>query len=100
MKKIILVLASILLVSNTMMGCTKEKVTNNAVDYTAIPREVKTTQFFSDDDVPEADVQKILEAGVNAPSAMNTQPWHFTAVTDAETAQKLADAMGRMMPPA
>lgn len=27
---------------------------------------------------------------------MNTQPWHFTAVTDPETNQKLASAMGTM----
>lgn len=31
---------------------------------------------------------------------MNTQPWHFTAVTDAETNQRLADAMSSMKPPA
>ena len=31
---------------------------------------------------------------------MNTQPWHFTAVTDEETTQKLADAMSSMKPPA
>lgn len=31
---------------------------------------------------------------------MNTQPWHFTAVTDEEVAQKLADAMSSMKPPA
>ena len=32
---------------------------------------------------------------------MNTQPWHFTAVTDEEVAAKLADAMNhmRMKPP-
>lgn len=43
-------------------------------------------------------MKKILSAGVNAPSAMNTQPWHFTAVTDIETNEKLANAMGSMMP--
>ena len=36
---------------------------------------------------------------MNAPSAMNTQPWHFTAVTDEETQKKLADAMSSMKPP-
>ena len=25
-----------------------------------------------------------LAAGINAPSAMNSQPWHFSAVTDKE----------------
>ena len=31
---------------------------------------------------------------------MNTQPWHFTAVTDEEVQTKLADAMKSMKPPA
>lgn len=62
--------------------------------------EVKTTQFYSDAAIPTEDVDLILAAGVNAPSAMNTQPWHFTAVTDTEVAKRLADAMGSMKPPA
>lgn len=31
---------------------------------------------------------------------MNSQPWHFTAVTDEKINQKLANAMGSMRPPA
>lgn len=31
---------------------------------------------------------------------MNTQPWHFTAITDEETQKKLVDAMSSMKPPA
>ena len=47
-------------------------------------REDKTTQAFTDDPVDEDDLTKIVEAGVNAPSAMNSQPWHFTVVTNAD----------------
>lgn len=61
--------------------------------------EVKTTQFFTEEKVAEEDIKQILSAGVNSPSAMNTQPWHFTAVTDEETMQKLADAMNSRKPP-
>ncbi len=32
--------------------------------------------------VAEDDLQKILHIGVNAPSALNLQPWYFVAVTD------------------
>ena len=74
----------------------------NYGDAARLLTEVKTTQYFSEEKVTETDIEKILSAGVNAPSAMNTQPWHFTAVTDPETNQKLADAMGSMggmMPP-
>ena len=43
------------------------------------------------------DIEKILEAGVNAPSAMNTQPWHFTAITDGEILEQLAADMEAAM---
>ena len=48
----------------------------------------------------EADLQAILTAGVNAPSAMNNQPWHFSVVTDADVLQQIADGMSAGMPPA
>lgn len=46
--------------------------------------DIPTIQAFTDDGVPEEDMDKILSAGINAPSAMNRQNWHFTAVTDAD----------------
>jgi nitroreductase len=36
-------------------------------------------------------LQSILEAGRQAPSAMNLQPWHFIVVTDPQLKQQLAD---------
>ncbi|MBE6912922.1 MAG: nitroreductase family protein [Ruminococcaceae bacterium] len=87
----------------SLSSCTDGAETKNASDYNDAAKaltEVKTTQFFTDEKVSDADIEKILSAGVNAPSAMNTQPWHFTAVTDEEVAKKLADAMGSMKPPA
>ncbi|MBQ6554228.1 MAG: nitroreductase family protein [Firmicutes bacterium] len=76
------------------------KADSGNTDAAVLLTEVKTTQYFTDEEVPKEDIEKILAAGINAPSAMNTQPWHFTAVTDKETTQKLADAMGSMKPPA
>ena len=60
-------------------------------------RTVKTTQYFTDEPVAAEDIEKILEAGVNAPSAMNTQPWHFTAITDGEILEQLAADMEAAM---
>ena len=57
-----------------------------------------TTQYFTDEAVKEEDVTTILTAGVNAPSAMNGQPWHFTAITDQATLQQIADDMGGGFP--
>ena len=98
-----LIIGSILLLSLSLSACIGKVSTNGGVSYddaANILTEVKTTQFFTDDKVLDDDVKKILSAGVNAPSAMNTQPWHFTAVTDEEVADKLANAMGSMKPPA
>jgi nitroreductase len=36
-------------------------------------------------------IEKILEAGRKAPSAFNTQPWHFIVVKDEELKRQLAD---------
>lgn len=67
--------------------------------------DIPTTQYFTDEAVKEEDVTTILTAGVNAPSAMNGQPWHFTAITDRTVLQQIADDMGSgapagMQPPA
>ncbi|MDR2158919.1 MAG: nitroreductase family protein [Treponema sp.] len=39
--------------------------------------------------IPRADMDLILKAGINAPSARNRQPWHFTVVRDLNLAKKL-----------
>ncbi len=39
-------------------------------------------------------MDKILSTGINAPSAMNGQNWHFTAITDADVLRQIADGMG------
>ena len=103
MKRKHLVIGAILLVALSLSACTNNTSTNGTSNYNDAAKvltEVKTTQFFADEKVTDEDIEKILSAGVNAPSAMNTQPWHFTAVTDEETQKKLADAMSSMKPPA
>ena len=91
-----LIIGLVLALATSMVACTDNTTADDAAK---ILTEVKTTQFFTNEKVADGDVEKILSAGVNAPSAMNTQPWHFTAVTDVEVANKLADAMGSMKPP-
>lgn len=56
--------------------------------------DIPTVQAFTDDEVSEEDMNKILSAGINAPSAMNRQNWHFTAITDAAVMQRIAEGMG------
>ena len=40
--------------------------------------------------IPEDVLTKVLEAGRQAPSASNKQPWHFIVLTDDEVKEKLS----------
>ena len=51
-------------------------------DAAAKVEDFPTIQSFTEDQIPEEDVIKIVNAGINAPSAINQQPWHFSVVTD------------------
>ena len=79
MKRKQLIIAAILLLTVSLSACTSNVDTNTSYDAAAkILTEVKTTQFFTEEKIANEDIEKILYAGVNAPSTMNTQPWHFT----------------------
>ena len=43
-------------------------------------------------DVPEADLEQILDAGRRAPSGMNRQPFWFIVIRDPDSLKKLAEA--------
>ena len=42
----------------------------------------RSIRKYTDEPVTEVDLKTILEAGMNAPSANNRQPWHFVVVDD------------------
>ncbi|MCQ5376666.1 MAG: nitroreductase family protein [Candidatus Methanomethylicia archaeon] len=50
----------------------------------------RSVRSFLPDPVPQESMDRILEAGRAAPSAMNRQPWHFIFVTDSERRKALA----------
>lgn len=60
--------------------------------------ETKTSQSFTKEPVPEADITAILRAGINAPSALNLQGWHFSAVTDGAILAEIGNDMSSMKP--
>jgi len=59
--------------------------------------DIPTIQAFLKDPVPEADLKRIVRAGVNAPSGMNRQPWHFTVISSPAEIEKLATAQKESM---
>lgn len=42
----------------------------------------RSTRIFRPEQLAEAEVEAIVQAGLYAPSAMNRQPWHITVVQD------------------
>jgi nitroreductase len=61
--------------------------------FDAIARRASVRQLEAVD-VPEQDLERILDAGRRAPSGMNRQPFEFMVIRNAETLQALASAQG------
>jgi nitroreductase len=53
-------------------------------------RARRNVRAYTADPVPEADLQRIAEAGWRAPSASNRQHWDFVIVTDPEQLRELS----------
>ncbi len=52
----------------------------------------RSVRAYTNEEVSEEDVERLIEAARWAPSAGNIQPWKFVIVTNAETKRKLSDA--------
>jgi nitroreductase len=57
--------------------------------YEAI-RARRNVHNFKEEEVPQDKLKKILEAGLHASSALNTQPWEFVVVSEQDMIKKLA----------
>ena len=64
---------------------TSEVVLNNILKRTSI-------RSYENKPVEKEKIEKLLRAGMAAPTAMNKQPWHFVVVTDKGQLQKLSEA--------
>lgn len=62
-----------------------EVVYNNILKRTSI-------RSYENKPVEKDKIEKLLRAGMAAPTAMNKQPWHFVVVTDKGQLQKLSEA--------
>lgn len=51
----------------------------------------RSVRSFKKDQIKDEELEQILQAGKFAPSGMNKQPWHFTAVQNAEMLNKIND---------
>lgn len=64
------------------------------MDFFEVVTNRHSIRSFSSDYVSQDAIDKLLEAAAMAPSAMNSQPWHFY-VTRGESRQKIGEIMGQ-----
>ena len=57
----------------------------------------RSIRRFKSETIPDEHLRTILEAGRQAPSAANRQPWHFVVVSTPELKQRLAQACNGQM---
>ena len=65
---------------------TTEKLLSEAI------QQRRATPSFDGTAVPQEDLKKILQAGLEAPSGYNLQPWRFVVVRDPEARKRLRAA--------
>lgn len=53
--------------------------------------ERSSKRLYLEKEIPQKDIETILEAGRLAPSWMNVQPWHFIAIKNQETKDMLCE---------
>jgi nitroreductase len=56
----------------------------------------RACRSFTDEDVPDDDLRRMLEAAVHAPSAENAQPWVFVVVREAARRAAIAELTRRL----
>lgn len=61
-------------------------------------QERRAVRDFSDEPVSEETVRELLDAAIEAPSAVNEQPWAFVIIQDKDELKRLSDAAKHLMP--
>lgn len=86
-----LVVVSVKLVSNTGKTVASGSTEDSAdVVYQNIMTRTSVRSYL-DKPVEDEKIEKLLHAGMAAPSAVNLQPWHFVVVKEKATLEKIAE---------
>ena len=89
MKIIFICLIAGLLLSETVSAREPEKVK----DTFSVIHSRKSVKSFTGASVSKEDLDKIIRAGMAAPTAVNKQPWSFVVVTDKKTIDILSTGL-------
>ena len=57
----------------------------------------RSHRVYKEEQIPEDVLSAILHAGLEAPSARNHQPWHFTVVQNKDLIQEIHDEAALVM---
>jgi F420 biosynthesis protein FbiB-like protein len=60
-------------------------------------RSRRSIRSYLPDPIPQATIERLLEAAAWSPSAHNRQPWRFAVITSSAVKQRLASAMGQRL---
>jgi len=60
-------------------------------------RNRRSTRKYKDVQITQEELQTIIEAGIQAPSANNSQSWHFTVIQDKEMINSMSDKSKEVM---
>ncbi len=97
MKKTLSAAVLILTAASSLLFAAGKK---NAKNPASIVEDIATFQSFKDEAVLQSDIEKIVNAGINAQSAINRQPWHFSVVTHKDLLKEIGGKMKMpKMPP-
>lgn len=84
-KKVTSLILVLVAVSVVLCSCGSKKKDQAA----SVVEDSATVQKFTSEAVDSEDLNKILRAGINAPSGMNEQPWHFSVITDKSVMEQI-----------
>jgi nitroreductase len=85
MKKIIIIIALLLISLNLSYSQDNEVISNI--------KNRKSVKHFTGDQVSNEDLNIILKSAMCAPTAVNKQPWNFVTVTNRKTLDELAEKL-------
>lgn len=90
---VVLAIALVIVCTRMAISSPSEAAGNDNADavYNNIMSRVSVRSYL-DKPVEDEKVDKLLRAGMAAPSAMNTQPWHFIVIKDKALLEQIAKA--------
>jgi len=62
--------------------------------------ERRSIRKYKPEQISKEELDCIVECGLNAPSAMNSQNWHFTVIQNKDLIKKMSDKIRVNLPPA